>query len=87
MQSGLGLRPELFDAIFEQRPALGFLEAHSENYFGDSIARAKLLELRERYDISLHGVGLSLGRADHLNTKHLGELKLLVDEINPMLVS
>jgi uncharacterized protein (UPF0276 family) len=87
MQSGLGLRPELFDAIFEQRPALGFLEAHSENYFGDSIARAKLLELREHYDISLHGVGLSLGRADHLNTKHLRELKLLVDEINPMLVS
>ncbi|MFT5609809.1 MAG: hypothetical protein ACI9WC_002335 [Arenicella sp.] len=87
MQSGLGLRPELFDAIFEQRPALGFLEAHSENYFGDSIARAKLLELREHYDISLHGVGLSLGRADHLNTKHLRELKHLVDEINPMLVS
>lgn len=87
MQAGLGLRPELFDAIFDQRPALGFLEAHSENYFGDSIARAKLLELREHYDISLHGVGLSLGRADHLNTKHLRELKHLVDEINPMLVS
>ncbi|MFT5136359.1 MAG: hypothetical protein ACI8XV_001390 [Arenicella sp.] len=87
MQAGLGLRPELFDAIFEQRPALGFLEAHSENYFGDSIARAKLLELREHYDISLHGVGLSLGRADHLNTRHLSELKNLVDEINPMLVS
>ena len=87
MQAGLGLRPELFDAIFDQRPALGFLEAHSENYFGDSIARAKLLELREHYDISLHGVGLSLGRADDLNTKHLSELKHLVDEINPMLVS
>jgi uncharacterized protein (UPF0276 family) len=87
MQAGLGLRPELFDAIFAQRPALGFLEAHSENYFGDSIARAKLLELREDYDISLHGVGLSLGRADSLNTKHLSELKHLVDEINPMLVS
>ena len=87
MLAGLGVRPELFDAIFEQRPALGFLEAHSENYFGDSIARAKLFELREHYDISLHGVGLSLGRADHLNRNHLSELKGLVDEINPMLVS
>jgi uncharacterized protein (UPF0276 family) len=87
MQAGLGLRPELFDAIFEQRPALGFLEAHSENYFGDSSARAKLLELREHYAMSLHGVGLSLGRADNLNTKHLSELKRLVDQINPMLVS
>jgi uncharacterized protein (UPF0276 family) len=87
MQAGLGVRPELFDAIFEQRPVLGFLEAHSENYFGDSIARVKLLELREHYDISLHGVGLSLGRADHLNKNHLSELKHLVDEINPTLVS
>lgn len=87
MQAGLGVRPELFDAIFEQRPALGFLEAHSENYFGDSIARAKLLELREHYDISLHGVGLSLGRADHLDKQHLRELRQLVDDVNPMLVS
>ncbi|MFT5571736.1 MAG: hypothetical protein ACI9FR_000656, partial [Cryomorphaceae bacterium] len=87
MKCGLGIRPELFAAVFDRLPELGFLEAHSENYFGQSLARAKLLELREHYAISLHGVGLSLGRADNLNKAHLSELKSLVDEIQPSLVS
>jgi len=87
MQCGLGIRPELFNQVLEQKPALGFLEAHSENYFGDSLTKAKLLELREHYPISLHGVGLSLGRADHLDQTHLTHLKRLVDELDPMIVS
>lgn len=87
MNAGLGIRPELFENVFEQRPAFGFLEAHSENYFGDSITRERLRELREHYPLSLHGVGLSLGRADSLDKSHLTQLKALVDELNPMLVS
>lgn len=87
MQSGLGIRPELFGPVAQHQPKLGFLEAHSENYFGASIARAKLLELRADYPISLHGVGLSLGRADALDLNHLKQLKSLVDEVDPFLVS
>lgn len=87
MKSGLGIRSELFDAVFEHSPDLGFLEAHSENYFGDSLSRLKLLELRKNYDISLHGVGLSLGRADGLDKAHLQNLKQLVDELEPIQVS
>ena len=87
MKCGIGIRPELFDAVFEQTPDFGFLEAHSENYFGESIARTKLLEVREHYPISLHGVGLSLGRADNLNKQHLHQLKQLVDEVDPLFVS
>jgi len=85
--TGLGIRAELFEPVLNDRPPLGFLEAHSENYFGDSIARAKLLELREDYLISLHGVGLSLGRADNLDANHLKNLKALVNEVEPVLVS
>ena len=87
MQSGLGIRPELFGPVAQHQSKFGFLEAHSENYFGASIARAKLLELRADYPISLHGVGLSLGRADALDLNHLKQLKSLVDEIEPILVS
>lgn len=87
MNCGLGIRPELFGSVFEVRPNVGFLEAHSENYFGESIARARLLELREAYPISLHGVGLSLGRADHLDETHLKQLSALVDEVDPLFVS
>ena len=87
MRSGLGIRPELFGPVAQYQPELGFLEAHSENYFGASIARAKLLELRADYPISMHGVGLSLGRADDLQNNHLKELKQLADELEPMIVS
>ena len=84
---GLGIRPELFEDVVANKPRLDFFEAHSENYFGASIARAKLLELRQDYAISLHGVGLSLGRADNLDQAHLSELKKLIDEVQPLLVS
>ncbi len=86
-QCGLGIRPEFFDQVLENRPKLGFLEAHSENYFGESLSKSKLAELRKHYPISLHGVGLSLGRADDLDADHLRQLKLLVDEIDPIIVS
>jgi len=91
VKSGLGIRPELFgpveDIDHNVDPKFGFLEAHSENYFGESIARTKLLALRENYPVSLHGVGLSLGRADDLNQQHLGELKELVEQVEPFIVS
>ena len=87
MSPGFGIRPELFESVLENKPQVGFLEAHSENYFGESIARAKLRELREHYPISLHGVGLSLGRADYLNQHHLDQLKSLIYEIEPLFVS
>ncbi|MBL4671988.1 MAG: DUF692 family protein [Arenicella sp.] len=89
--SGLGIRSELFDSVAsinrsaEQK--IGFFEAHSENYFGESIARAKLLKLRQDHPISLHGVGLSLGRADELDQSHLAELKRLVEQVEPVLIS
>lgn len=90
-KSGLGIRPELFGPVeginHQIDPKFGFLEAHSENYFGESIARSKLLALRETYPVSLHGVGLSLGRADDLNQTHLTELKGLVDQVDPFIVS
>lgn len=87
MSVGLGIRAELFEHVFERKPALNFFEAHSENYFGQSIARQRLLELRQDYAISLHGVGLSLGRADGLDQDHLHQLKQLVQEVEPILVS
>ena len=87
MKSGLGIRSELFTPVLEQKPDVGFFEAHSENYFDESAAKARLLQVREHYPISLHGVGLSLGRADDLDPKHLRQLKRLVDEIEPILVS
>jgi uncharacterized protein (UPF0276 family) len=70
------------------RPDIGWLEAHSENYFADGGAQIDyLLALRELYPLSLHGVGLSLGSVDPLDRDHLWRLKRLVHLAEPALVS
>jgi hypothetical protein len=74
--------------VFERRPALGFLEVHSENFFLEGGASMHALErARAAYPISLHGVGLSLGSADALALHHLAKLQRLVDRVEPALVS
>ena len=64
---GIGLRHPHYAEVLETRPALDFLEVHSENFFGDGgAALAVLAEARGHYAISLHGVGLALGSATFL---------------------
>jgi len=85
---GVGLRQPHYAEVFERRPALGFLEVHSENFFLDGGASMRVLErARAAYPISLHGVGLSLGSADALAEQHLAKLRRLVERIEPDLVS
>ncbi len=87
-RAGIGLRAVHHDALLEMRPAVGWLEAHSENYFADGGAQLEYLSrLRELYPLSLHGVGLSLGSVDELDGDHLRRLKRLVDRFEPGLVS
>ncbi len=88
LAAGIGLRQPHYRAVFERRPALGFLEVHSENFFLDGGASMHALErARAAYPISLHGVGLSLGSADRLADAHLAKLKRLVERVQPALIS
>lgn len=85
---GIGLRHCHFSEILENRPRVGWFEVHSENYFGqDTLERHYLHKIRQDYPISLHGVGLSLGRPDDLDFQHLQRLKELVEFVEPMLIS
>jgi len=82
------LRDPHFNEIDEQRPAIGWLEAHSENFFGDEPRRQRLLErLRCDYPLSFHGVGLSLGSVDPPDRGHLAEVRKLVARHEPWIVS
>ncbi|MGH8581647.1 MAG: multinuclear nonheme iron-dependent oxidase, partial [Gammaproteobacteria bacterium] len=86
--AGIGLRAAHYREVLETKPAVGWFEVHSENYFGAGGLPLHYLErVRAEYPISLHGVGLSLGSADPLNPEHLRHLKSLVDRVAPGLVS
>lgn len=87
-RAGIGLRSDHYRAFADARPALGFIEVHSENYFGDGGQPLDwLLRFRRDYAVSLHGVGMSLGSADDLDTRHLEKLARLVERVEPALVS
>lgn len=87
VRAGIGLRAPHHRELVESRPDAGWLEVHSENYFGDGVPLHYLERARELYPVSLHGVGSSLGSADPLNRDHLRKLKQLIDRIEPGLVS
>jgi hypothetical protein len=88
LSAGIGLRAPHVTRVRAERPALGWLEVHSENYFVDGgPAIAALEAIRRDYAIALHGVGLSLGSADALDAGHLARLKHLVNRIDPGAVS
>ena len=87
-QVGVGLRAPHVDYFISNKAPLSWLEIHSENYFEPySTARKKLRQLVDNYQISCHGIGLSLGSIEPVNTQHLKKLKMLVDETQPFLIS
>jgi hypothetical protein len=86
--AGIGLRSEHYADILATLPTVGWLEVHPENYFGAGGKPLYFLEnIRSHYPLSLHGVGLSLGSTDALNTTHLKKLKRLIERFEPALVS
>jgi uncharacterized protein (UPF0276 family) len=88
VSAGIGLRGPHMIELEETSPDVGWLEVHSENYFGNGGSPIHYLsKIREDYPISLHGVGLSLGSSDPLNREHLGHLQRLIDRVEPGLVS
>jgi uncharacterized protein len=87
-QAGIGLRAVHHQAVLDEKPAVAWLEAHSENYFADGGAQIDFLRaIRADYALSLHGVGLSLGSVDPMDEEHLRKLQRLVRWSEPAFVS
>ncbi|HJV70844.1 DUF692 domain-containing protein [Ideonella sp.] len=86
--AGIGWRQPHYRELLERRPALGFIEVHSENFFAEGGAALALLgQARAHYPVSLHGVGLALGSAAGLDPWHLDQLAALVERVQPVRVS
>lgn len=85
---GVGLRAPHYRQFIEQRPKVGWLEVHTENYLGQSGWDWHVLQqLRRDYPVSLHGVGLGLGSARGFSELHLERVHVLVERVDPFLVS
>ena len=85
--AGIGLRFLHHNAVLTERPAVAWLEAHTENYMGGGRSLAQLEAIRRDYPISLHGVSLSLGSAEGLDATHLARIRGLARRIEPGLLS
>ncbi len=85
---GLGLRSVHFEAILSGAREDLWFEAISENFMDSGgRPRAILRAVAERYPIVLHGVSLSIGSTDPLDSGYLASLKRLADEVRPAWVS
>lgn len=86
--AGIGWRHPHHAELLALRPALGFIEVHAENFFGEGgAALALLAEAGTHWPLSLHGVGLGLGSAVGLDPAHLDQLARLVQRVQPAMVS
>ena len=81
---GVGYKARHFEALMADPGPVRWIEIHAENYMGaGGRPRAQLAALAERFPVSVHGVGLSIGAEHPLDADHLKRLKSLVDRVQP----
>lgn len=86
-KAGIGLRFQHHQAVLETRPAVPWMEVHTENYMGGGAPIRYLEAIRRDTPISLHGVGLSLGSAEGVDPAHLERIRKVAERIEPGLMS
>jgi len=86
-RAGVGLRLQHLAEVAAGRPDAAWLEVHPENFMANPHARELLGTASKHHELSLHTVGISVGSAGGVDREHLGRLKRLVQDLDPMLVS
>lgn len=85
---GLGLREQHHRHILKNLPEIDWFEIISENYMeSDGKHKQELEKIREHYPVAMHGVGMSIGTIDPLNSDYLTKLQALIDWLDPLWVS
>lgn len=85
---GISLKENHYQDILGSKPDIPWFEILSENFMFNSDSNLEsLLEIREHYPITLHGVGMSIGSADGVSLPYLKELKKLINTVSPSWVS
>ncbi|RDV00653.1 DUF692 domain-containing protein [Trinickia dinghuensis] len=85
---GIGLRSAHYREMLDERPAVDWLEVHTENYFADGGWDLHVLRtLRAHYPVALHGVGLGIASVHGFSIAHVKRIAGLAQRIEPMFVS
>jgi uncharacterized protein (UPF0276 family) len=85
---GIGLRSKHYGRFLEERPAVDWVEAISENHLAPGgRPNAALEKVRRDMPVVLHGVSLSIGSVDPPDVRLLTGLRQLVERIQPAYVS
>ena len=85
---GLGLRVDHYETILNERPAVDWFEALTENYLvpgGKPLHN--LTRIREHYPMVMHGVSMSIGSTQRLDRAYLDQVKALAARIEPAWIS
>lgn len=85
---GLGLRTQHYQDIIDTQPAVDWFEILTENYMVPGGRPLYFLDkIRENYPLVMHGVSLSIGSSDPLDSAYLKQLKTLAQRIEPKWIS
>lgn len=86
--AGIGLKPQHFEPVLEQKPPVSWFEVHPENYLmAGGPMHHYLTQIRERFPLSFHSVGMSFGSNGGVDVDHVHKLADLVQRYQPGLVS
>jgi len=82
--AGLGYRDAFRSELFLHRRSVDFLEITADHFFDAPVEREhELALLSEHFTLIPHGLNLSLGTADGLDSAYLEQLAALVGRVNP----
>jgi uncharacterized protein (UPF0276 family) len=85
---GLGLRRQHYEDILRERPRVDWFEILTENYLVDGGKPLHYLErIRADYPLAMHGVALSIGGVDPLDSDYLRRVARLAERIEPAWIS
>ncbi len=81
--TGIGLRSAHVNEILRTQPKIPWLELLADNHMAvGGLIPLQLEAICERYPVTFHSVGLSLGSVDPLDLEYLGKLKYLMRKYN-----
>ena len=87
-RAGVGLKSCHVEDILKSDADVGFFEIHAENYMGaGGLPHAQLRAIRDKYPLSVHGVGMSIGGENPIDQAHLARFRAVIEAYKPGMVS